>query len=30
MVQAMAGRGAVTTDEEFDEIRAYLAKAFPN
>ena len=29
LVQAMAGRGAVATDEEFDEIVAYLARAFP-
>jgi quinoprotein glucose dehydrogenase len=30
MVQAMSGRGAVATDEEFDEIAAYLARSFPN
>jgi quinoprotein glucose dehydrogenase len=29
LVQAMAGRGAVATDEEFDEISAYLARSFP-
>ena len=29
MVQAMAGRGAVATDEEFDTISAYLARSFP-
>ena len=29
LVQAMAARGAVATDEEFDEISAYLARSFP-
>lgn len=29
LVQAMAGRGAVATDEEFDEISRYLARSFP-
>lgn len=29
LVQTMAGRGAVATDEEFDEISAYLARSFP-
>ena len=29
LVQAMAGRGAVATDEEFDEISDYLARSFP-
>ena len=29
MVQVMANRGAVATDAEFNEIVAYLAKAFP-
>ena len=29
LVQVMASRGAVATDEEFDEISAYLAKSFP-
>src|SRR5271170_1950819 len=29
MVQAMAGRGAVATDEEFDTISAYLARSYP-
>jgi quinoprotein glucose dehydrogenase len=29
LVQNMAGRGAVATDEEFDEISAYLARSFP-
>jgi quinoprotein glucose dehydrogenase len=29
LVQAMAGRGAVATDEEFDEISTYLARSFP-
>ncbi len=29
LVQAMAGRGAVATDEEFDEISGYLARSFP-
>jgi hypothetical protein len=28
LVQAMAARGAVATDEEFDEISAYLARSF--
>jgi quinoprotein glucose dehydrogenase len=29
LVQNMAGRGAVATDEEFDEIATYLARSFP-
>ena len=29
LVQSMAARGAVATDEEFDEISAYLARSFP-
>lgn len=29
LVQVMASRGAAATDEEFDEISAYLAKTFP-
>jgi hypothetical protein len=29
LVQVMAARGAVATDEEFDEISAYLARSFP-
>jgi quinoprotein glucose dehydrogenase len=29
LVQTMAGRGAVATDEEFDEISGYLARSFP-
>lgn len=29
LVQVMASRGAVATDEEFDEISAYLARSFP-
>jgi len=29
LVQAMAARGAVATDEEFDEISAYLARSLP-
>ncbi|RXH54641.1 PQQ-binding-like beta-propeller repeat protein [Granulicella sibirica] len=29
LVQVMAGRGAVATDEEFDAVAAYLAHAFP-
>jgi quinoprotein glucose dehydrogenase len=29
LVQVMASRGAAATDEEFDEISAYLAKSFP-
>ncbi len=29
LVQVMSGRGAVASDEEFDEITAYLAKSFP-
>ncbi len=29
LVQMMASRGAVATDEEFDEISAYLARSFP-
>ena len=29
LVQTMAGRGAVATDEEFDEISSYLARSFP-
>ena len=29
LVQTMAGRGAVATDEEFDEISTYLARSFP-
>jgi mono/diheme cytochrome c family protein len=29
LVQNMAGRGAVATDEEFDEVSAYLARSFP-
>jgi len=29
LVQAMAARGAVATDEEFDEVAAYLARSFP-
>jgi quinoprotein glucose dehydrogenase len=30
LVQTMAGRGAVATDEEFDEISGYLARSFPS
>jgi quinoprotein glucose dehydrogenase len=29
LVQVMAGRGAVATDAEFNQITAYLAKSFP-
>jgi len=29
LVQVMAGRGANATDEELDEIAAYLARNFP-
>src|SRR5215470_4318671 len=29
LVQVMTSRGAVATDEQFDEISAYLAKSFP-
>jgi quinoprotein glucose dehydrogenase len=29
LVQSMAARGAVATDDEFDEITDYLAKSFP-
>ena len=29
LVQVMAGRGAVASDAEFDQIAAYLAKSFP-
>jgi quinoprotein glucose dehydrogenase len=29
LVQNMSARGAVATDEEFDQITAYLAKSFP-
>ena len=29
LVQSMAARGAVATDDEFDEIAAYLARSFP-
>jgi competence protein ComEA len=29
LVDDMAGQGAAATDEEFDEIVRYLAKAFP-
>jgi quinoprotein glucose dehydrogenase len=29
LVQTMAGRGAVATDEDFDEISSYLARSFP-
>ena len=29
LVQAMAGRGAIGTDAEFNEITAYLARSFP-
>jgi quinoprotein glucose dehydrogenase len=29
MVQTMAGKGAVATDEEFDAISTYLARSFP-
>jgi quinoprotein glucose dehydrogenase len=29
LVQSMAARGAVATDQEFDQITAYLAKSFP-
>jgi quinoprotein glucose dehydrogenase len=29
LVQVMASRGAVASDEEFDEISAYLARSFP-
>ncbi len=29
LVQSMAARGAVATDDEFDEITKYLARSFP-
>jgi hypothetical protein len=29
LVQSMSARGAVATDEEFDEISGYLARSFP-
>lgn len=29
VIETMAGRGAVATDEQFDEIENYLTKAFP-
>jgi hypothetical protein len=29
LVQSMAARGAVATDDEFDEITDYLARSFP-
>ncbi|MDE2135264.1 MAG: hypothetical protein KGM97_07265 [Alphaproteobacteria bacterium] len=30
VIETMVGRGAVATDEQFDEIENYLTKAFPS